>query len=125
MSTGVPELDRLLGDGLEVGLMHLFYGSRLLRDDLLRFAIQYQLPEKNGGFNEPCVMIDSIPVTILYLIVMVTHSWRGMSTPNQPGTHRTMVAFDKREHRDPEDSDCIALRSSPGLTKTRGRRVHS
>ena len=39
--------------------MHLFYGSRLLRDDLLRFAVQCQLPEEKGGLNGPCIMIDS------------------------------------------------------------------
>lgn len=27
MNSGIPKLDRLLGGGLEIGLMHLFYGS--------------------------------------------------------------------------------------------------
>ncbi len=57
-SIGVPKLDWLLDGSLKVGLTHLFYGSRLLRDDLLRFAVQCQLLEE-GGFNGPCIMIDS------------------------------------------------------------------
>ncbi len=39
MNTGIPELNRLLGGGLKVGLMHPFYGSRLLSDDLLENEI--------------------------------------------------------------------------------------
>jgi transposase len=39
--------------------MHLFYGSNRLRDDLLRFAVQCRLPEKEGGLNGPCIIIDS------------------------------------------------------------------
>jgi DNA repair protein RadA len=39
--------------------MHLFYGSNRLRDDLLRFAVQCQLHEEEGGLNGPCIMVDS------------------------------------------------------------------
>ncbi len=39
--------------------MHLFYGSNRLRDDLLRFAVQCQLPEEEGSLNGPCIIIDS------------------------------------------------------------------
>jgi len=59
ISTGATELDRLLGGSLEAGLMHLFYGSNRLRDDLLGFAVHCQLPEEEGGFNGPCIMINS------------------------------------------------------------------
>lgn len=51
VTTGADRLDRLLGGGLEVGLMHRFYGSKLLRDDLLRFAVQCQLPEEEGALT--------------------------------------------------------------------------
>ena len=125
LTTGDHTLDNLLGGGLEPGMTHLFYGNRVLHQDLLRMAVATQLPEEEGVFNGPCIMIDGIPVTIPYLIVMVTHSWRSKSTQNQSGTHCTGVAFDKREHRDPEGSDCIVSHSSPELTMTRGRRVHS
>jgi hypothetical protein len=39
MSTSISALDKLLGGGLEVSLMHLFYGFTLLRDDLLENEI--------------------------------------------------------------------------------------
>jgi hypothetical protein len=40
VNTCVSELDKSLYSGLEVGTMHLFYSSRLLRDSLLRFPVQ-------------------------------------------------------------------------------------
>jgi DNA repair protein RadA len=59
VSTGNASLDTLLGGGLEIGLMHLFYGDRCLVEDLLRAAVQAQLPEERGGMNSPTIIIDS------------------------------------------------------------------
>lgn len=59
VSTGNASLDTLLGGGLEIGLMHLFYGDRCLTEDLLRAAVQVQLPEERGGMNSPTIIIDS------------------------------------------------------------------
>ncbi|MFQ5833616.1 MAG: hypothetical protein ACE5H4_12990 [Candidatus Thorarchaeota archaeon] len=59
ISSGIHSVDSLLGGGLEMGLVHLFYGARLLNDDLLRFAVQAQLPEDREGANSPTIMIDS------------------------------------------------------------------
>jgi len=59
VSTGNASLDSLLGGGLEIGLMHLFYGDRCLSEDLLRAAVQAQLLEEHGGMNSPTIIIDS------------------------------------------------------------------
>ena len=59
MSINLSDLDSLLNSGIQVGLMYLFYSSRLLCDDLLRFAVRCQLLKEEGGFNGPCIMIDS------------------------------------------------------------------
>ncbi|NWF94738.1 MAG: hypothetical protein HXY34_01215 [Candidatus Thorarchaeota archaeon] len=59
LSTGTKALDNLLGGGLEVGLTHLFYGSRSLHNDLLRLAVHAQLPKSKGGLATPTVIIDS------------------------------------------------------------------
>jgi len=59
VSTGSKPLDTLLGGGFEMGLVHLFYGSRCLNEDLLRAAVQVQLPEERGGINSPTIIIDS------------------------------------------------------------------
>ncbi len=59
VGTGIPALDTLLGGGLESGLMHLFYGDRLLHNDLLRIAVHVQLPEDQSGIDSPTIMIDS------------------------------------------------------------------
>jgi len=57
--TGIVALDKLLGGGLETGLMYLFYGDRCLNDDLLRIAVQMQLPAERKGVNSPTIIIDS------------------------------------------------------------------
>jgi len=57
--TGIAALDKILGGGLETGLMHLFYGDRCLNDDLLRIAVQMQLPVERKGVNSPTIIIDS------------------------------------------------------------------
>jgi RecA/RadA recombinase len=59
ISSGIVSIDKLLGGGLEMGLLHLFYGARGLNDDLLRFAVHAQLPEDKGGANSPTIIIDS------------------------------------------------------------------
>ncbi len=59
ISSGIVSIDKLLGGGLEMGLLHLFYGARSLNDDLLRFAVHAQLPEEKGGANSPTIVIDS------------------------------------------------------------------
>jgi hypothetical protein len=51
VTTGSEHLDKLLGGGLEVGLMHLFYGDKILREDILRIAVSAQLPESRGGLD--------------------------------------------------------------------------
>ena len=58
-SSGVDSVDSLLGGGLEMGLVHLFYGDRCLHNDLLRFAVQAQLPEDKGGIDSSTIVIDS------------------------------------------------------------------
>ncbi|MFW9887471.1 MAG: hypothetical protein ACFFER_04775 [Candidatus Thorarchaeota archaeon] len=57
--TGNETLDRLLGGGLELGMCHLFYGDRILHDDLLRMAVAAQLPRAKGGLGSPSIFIDS------------------------------------------------------------------
>ncbi|MFX1603260.1 MAG: hypothetical protein ACFFCK_07215 [Promethearchaeota archaeon] len=59
ISSGIVSIDKLLGGGLEMGLLHLFYGARSLNDDLLRFAVHAQLLEDQGGANSPTIVIDS------------------------------------------------------------------
>jgi RecA/RadA recombinase len=62
LCTGNPALDRLLDGGIERGLVHLFYGDRGLHDDLLRIAVQAQLPEDKGGIRSSSIIIDSANV---------------------------------------------------------------
>ncbi|TFG31021.1 hypothetical protein EU528_07260 [Candidatus Thorarchaeota archaeon] len=57
--TGVSTLDKLLGGGYEHGLMHLFYGDSIFKDDLLRAAVWAQVPKERGGFESPVIVIDS------------------------------------------------------------------
>ena len=59
MSTGITAIDELLGGGLESGLVHLFYGSRTLHEDLLKMTVHTQLPESKGGLESPTIIIDS------------------------------------------------------------------
>ena len=59
VQTGIKAVDSLLGGGLETGLMHLFYGDRSLHNDLLRIAVQVQLPKKRKGINSPVIIVDS------------------------------------------------------------------
>lgn len=57
--TGTPTIDSLLDGGFETGLVYLFYGSGRLNADLLRAAVNAQLPLTSGGFSSPSIMIDS------------------------------------------------------------------
>ncbi|UCE11586.1 MAG: hypothetical protein JSW61_06535 [Candidatus Thorarchaeota archaeon] len=57
--TGTPELDDLLGGGLESGMTHLFYGDRGLHGDLLKTAVHFQRPKEEGGLLSPAIVIDS------------------------------------------------------------------
>ena len=57
--TGITAIDSLLGEGLEGGLMHLFYGDRILHNDLLKIAVQAQLPKVRNGIDSPSIIIDS------------------------------------------------------------------
>jgi RecA/RadA recombinase len=59
VSTGSETLDKLLGGGLEAGLMHLFYGDKVLRDDVLQIAVSAQQSEDKGGLGAPVIIIDS------------------------------------------------------------------
>jgi len=60
MTTGERVLDDLLGGGLEAGIVHLFYGSSSLNDDLLRMAVVAQLDRQHGGLATPVIVLDSI-----------------------------------------------------------------
>ncbi len=60
IKSGVSVLDSLLGGGLELGLVHLFYGDRIMYDDLLRMAVHAQLPIKKGGMASPSIVIDCV-----------------------------------------------------------------
>jgi hypothetical protein len=59
LTTGDETLDKLLGGGLELGMCHLFYGDRILHDDLLRMAVAAQIPRAKGGLGSPSIFIDS------------------------------------------------------------------
>jgi RecA/RadA recombinase len=59
LHTGIQALDELLEGGLESGLTHLFYGDRSLHRDLLKIAVQAQLPLGKKGINSPTIIIDS------------------------------------------------------------------
>jgi hypothetical protein len=59
ISTGINALDTLLGGGVEAGLTHLFYGDRVLHNDLLRCAVTEQMPKERGGTGTPVIIIDS------------------------------------------------------------------
>ncbi len=58
-TTGITALDNLLEGGIEAGLAHLFYGDRSLHRDFLRFAVQAQMQEEQGGLGTPVIIIDS------------------------------------------------------------------
>lgn len=58
-ATGITSIDELIGGGIEGGLMHLFYGDRSLHNDILKIAVQAQLPTKQKGINSPSIIIDS------------------------------------------------------------------
>ena len=57
--TGNHALDEVLDGGLELGLMHLLYGAKVLNRDLLRMAVHAQLPIEQGGLATPSIIIDS------------------------------------------------------------------
>jgi hypothetical protein len=59
IATGINALDTLLGGGAEAGLTHLFYGDRVLHNDLLRCAVTEQMPKEQGGIGTPVIIIDS------------------------------------------------------------------
>ncbi len=57
--TGNHALDEVLDGGLELGLMHLLYGTKALNRDLLRMVVHAQLPIEQGGLATPSIIIDS------------------------------------------------------------------
>ncbi len=57
--SGVPAIDSLLEGGIESGLVHLFYGARVLHEDFLRFAVKAQTSKRKGGLESPTIIIDS------------------------------------------------------------------
>jgi len=59
ISSGTKAVDILLEGGIEAGLTHLFYGDRSLHEDFLKFAVQAQMSEKEGGTGNPVIIIDS------------------------------------------------------------------
>jgi hypothetical protein len=59
ITMGINAVDNLLEGGIEAGLTHLFYGSRGLHNDFLRFAVRAQMSKKTGGTGAPIIIIDS------------------------------------------------------------------
>ncbi|MFW9964047.1 MAG: hypothetical protein ACFFCX_10810 [Candidatus Sifarchaeia archaeon] len=57
--SGILALDTLLGGGIESGLVHLFYGDRVLHDDFQRIAVKVQTSKKNGGLGTSIIIIDN------------------------------------------------------------------
>ncbi len=57
--SGVSAIDSLLEGGIESGLVHLFYGARVLHEDFLRFAVKAQTSKRKGGLESPTIIIDS------------------------------------------------------------------
>jgi hypothetical protein len=57
--SGVVAIDSLLEGGIESGLVHLFYGDKVLHEDFLRFAVKAQTTKKKGGLESPVIIIDS------------------------------------------------------------------
>ncbi|MFW9869799.1 MAG: hypothetical protein ACFFFO_13855 [Candidatus Thorarchaeota archaeon] len=57
--SGVKAIDSLLEGGIESGLVHLFYGDKVLHDDFHRFAVKAQMSKKKGGLESPTIIIDS------------------------------------------------------------------
>ena len=57
--SGVVAIDCLLEGGMESSLVHLFYGDKVLHEDLLRFAVKAQTSKKTGGLESPTIIIDS------------------------------------------------------------------
>jgi hypothetical protein len=60
LATGSRALDSLLGGGLELGLLHLLYGSACLRGDLLRFAVRAAMAKASEGLESSVVIVDSL-----------------------------------------------------------------
>jgi len=58
MSICIAPIERSLGDSLEVGMTHLFYGDSQINEDLVRFAVEAQLPRK-GELESPTIIIHS------------------------------------------------------------------
>ncbi|TFF91582.1 hypothetical protein EU545_03570 [Candidatus Thorarchaeota archaeon] len=59
-ATGIPELDDLLGGGLECGMVHLFYGDSCVHDDMLRFAVQANVGKNHEAHPGSVIIIDSV-----------------------------------------------------------------
>jgi len=77
VSTGSETLDTLLGGGLETGLMYLFYGDKVLRDDVLEIAVSAQRSEDEDGLGAPVIIIDSN--NILDIATLENYSlWAGL-----------------------------------------------
>lgn len=59
VESGVVAIDSLLEGGIESGLVHLFYGEKVLYEDFLRFAVKAQTSKRKGGLESPTILIDS------------------------------------------------------------------
>ncbi|MFX1483935.1 MAG: hypothetical protein ACFFCP_12210 [Promethearchaeota archaeon] len=57
--SGIAAIDNLLEGGIEAGLVHLFYGDKVLHDDFHRFAVRAQVSTKEGGIESPTIILDS------------------------------------------------------------------
>ncbi|MFW9793296.1 MAG: hypothetical protein ACFFEE_03250 [Candidatus Thorarchaeota archaeon] len=58
-ASGVVAIDTLLEGGIESGLVHLFYGDKVLHQDFLRFAVKARISKKRSGLESPVIIIDS------------------------------------------------------------------
>jgi hypothetical protein len=72
-ATGINALDNLLEGGIEAGLAHLFYGDRSLHRDFLRFALQSQRTEEQGGLGTPVIIIDSANMVKIEQITEISY----------------------------------------------------
>ncbi len=71
--TGNDRLDDLLDGGLETGLMHLFFGHRVLHQDVLRLMVHAQLPPEQGGLNTSVIVIDSANMMDLDAVTQLSY----------------------------------------------------
>ena len=75
--TGIPELDRLLHGGIELGLFTLFYGDSRFQKLLLELAVITQLPPNHGGVNRSVIFIDAENIFNPFEVMAIArhHKW--------------------------------------------------